>query len=131
VTRRTLLAATIATAACKQAPPRGLLPEILGQWRRTRLQELKSFTTAGVIPPASIRRLQTATYEGPGRLDVSLYTLASSASALDAVQRWPPAAETVFFYRDEFFVVIQYHQADRKAVNEFVRDLDRQFTPPN
>ena len=56
-----------------------------------------------------------------------VYQLTSSAAALDVVQRWRPAPDTVFFYSDRFFVLIQWQTADRKALQEFVGALEKKF----
>jgi len=58
---------------------------------------------------------------------VRVYQLTSPAAALDVVQRWRPAADTVFFYSDRFFVLIQWQTADRKALQEFVGALEKKF----
>jgi hypothetical protein len=132
ITRRILVASAILVAGCAKpgVPRTNLLPESLGVWRRTALQEVSNPADTDVIPRGSIRRVQKARYEGAGNADVTLYELTSSAAALDAVQRWRPAPDTVFFYRDEFFVVVKYQDAERKALNALVRDLDKHLTPP-
>ena len=131
MTRRLLLAAAaVLLAGCKKGVPReNLLPETLAGWKRTSLATV-SAPGGTVIPAGSIRRVQAAQYDGTGKVNVTLYELGSSAAALDAVQRWGPAADTVFFYRDDFFVVVKYDGAERKAVNAFVSALDRHLTPP-
>jgi len=117
-------------AGCRSALRANLLPESLGAWRRTALVPAAS-PEPGPIPRGSIRRAQTARYEsqGAGAVDVVLFELSSSADALDAVQRWTPSADTVFFYRAEYFVVVRHAGADRKAVNLLVRDLNQNLTP--
>jgi hypothetical protein len=127
--RRKLLLSAAALIGCGRtnreiADP---LPASVGVWRRSALSDAPA-ARDGVIPATSIRRVRKAVYEGAGNLQVSLYELTSSAAALDAVQRWRPAANTIFFYRDQYFVVVQYETADRKAINEFVRDLDKHLT---
>jgi hypothetical protein len=57
-----------------------------------------------------------------------VYQLNSSAAALDVVQRWKPAPDTVFFYNDRFVVLIQWRTADRKALQEFVGALEKKFS---
>jgi hypothetical protein len=132
MTRRAFAASAALAGGCgKPGVPRAdVLPQALGEWRRTALSDGPLPETPEPIPRGSVKRVQTANYEGPGKVNVTLYELSSSAAALDAVQRWRPAADTVFFYRDEFFVVVKYRDADRKALNAFVRDLDRRLTPP-
>jgi hypothetical protein len=43
------------------------------------------------------------------------------------VQRWKPAPDTVFFYKDRFFVLVQWQTADRKALREFVGALEKRL----
>jgi hypothetical protein len=54
-----------------------------------------------------------------------LYELSSPGVGLDLAQRWRPSADTVFFYRDQYFVVVKWQQADRGALQEFVRELEK------
>jgi hypothetical protein len=100
--------------------------ETIGAWHRTSAGELPP-SSSGVVSPAVVERIRTATYEGAGKLDVRVYQLTSSAAALDVVQRWTPAPGTVFFYSGRFFVVIQWQTADRKALQEFVGVLEKKF----
>ena len=101
--------------------------EAIGAWHRTSVSELPASAASGILPATSVERIRAASYEGPGKLDVRVYQLASSAAALDVVQRWRPAADTVFFYSDRFFVLIQWQTADRKALQEFVGALEKKF----
>ena len=39
-------------------------------------------------------------------------------------QRWRPSADTVFFSRGRYFVVIKWQQAERTALRSFVRELE-------
>ena len=132
IARRALLVAALLAAGCgRPALPRAdALPQALGEWRRTAFADKPPADAPGPIPPGSVKSARTASYGGPGKVEVTLYELTSPAAALDAVQRWRPAPGAVFFYREEFFVVVEYRDADRKAVNAFVRDLDRRLTLP-
>jgi hypothetical protein len=101
--------------------------EEIGAWHRTSISE-PSPSAARILPAAtSVERVRTASYEGPGKLEVHVYQLASSAAALDVVQRWKPAPDTVFFYSDRFFVLVQWQTADRKALQEFVGAMEKKF----
>ena len=130
--RRGLLGVALLLAGCgKPGGRQNLLPETVGsQWRRA---SLGGITTSGLQPPltaSTVKRGQSAQYDGPGKVDVMLYELSSSAAALDAVQRWRAEANSIFFYRDEFFVVVHYDAAaDRQALNAFVRDLSQHLAP--
>jgi hypothetical protein len=97
-----------------------LPPTVAGVWQRKSL---------GASPPSQppARRAFEATYEGRGKLTADVYELNSSAQGLDLVQRWKPAPDTVFFYRDNYFVVIRWDRADRQALTAFVRELEKQL----
>lgn len=101
-----------------------------GVWRRTTIQNLGPSDAPDPLPRTLINRLQTAAYEGPGRLQARVYELESPAVALDLVQRWRPSADTVFFYRDQYFVVIKWQDADRRALQAFVRELEARLGKP-
>lgn len=134
ISRRWLLAAGAgAMAGCgsrPQGPPP--LPEtVAGGWTRTAMRELPA--SAGAEPPAraTVRRLMEADYAGPANARVNLYELSSSGAALDAVQRFRSAPDTVFFYKDNYFAVVKWQGApDRKALGEFVRALEKSVAAP-
>lgn len=130
--RRGLLGAALLLAGCGKSGGRpNLLPEAVGsQWRRTSLADQPVSSAPQPLTISTVKRVQLATYEGPGKLEVTVYELSSSAAALDAVQRWRPAANTIFFYRDEIFVVVRYDTSDRQALNGFVKDLNQHLAPP-
>ena len=116
-------------AACR-APERAApaLPDaVAGAWRKTATRGLAPAAAPEPLARNTVRRAVQASYEGPGKADVTLYELSSSAAALDAVQRWRPMPDTVFFYKDNLFVVVKWQGADRKAVGEFVRALEKQL----
>ena len=126
---RFLLACALALASCRraQAPLPDLFTESVGGWHRTSLKEPAPSAAPDAVPPSTIERIREAKYEGMGKLDARVYQLTSAAAALDLVQRWKPAADTVFFYNDRFFVLIQWQTADRKALQEFVGALEKKF----
>jgi len=127
VSRRKLLAGAAALAGCRaRRDAAALLPETVGEeWRRTALRNVEP--AEALEPPArsAVRRVVQADYKGPGEVEVTLYELTSSAAALDAVQRFPAAPGRVFFYKDEYFVLVGWRNAERQAVGEFVRALQR------
>ena len=124
-----LLACALGLAACRHsdAPMPDVFDETIGAWHRTSIGELPPSAASGFLSATSVERIRTASYEGPGKLDVRVYQMTSSAAALDVVQRWRPAADTVFFYSDRFFVLIQWQTAERKALQEFVGALEKKF----
>lgn len=117
---------TAAPGGCRRSEPGlDLFPPIVaGSWHRSALQDLAASDAPDPVSRTSINRLQTASYEGPGKLEARVYELDAPAEALELVQRWRPSADTVFFYRGRFFVVIKWQDADRKALEAFVRELE-------
>ena len=130
--RRTFLWFAPLLAACRRASPLpDLFPSaIAGAWRRTGLTNPSPSEAPDPVPRSAINRLQIATYEGPGKLEARAYELDSPAVALDFSQRWRPSADTVFFYRDRYFVVVKWQEANRKALEAFVRELQSRLGKP-
>src|SRR5579872_470219 len=132
MTRRNWLWLTAATVACRRGAPLPDLfpPAVAGVWRRTEWRQLSAGDAPDPVPRTVINSLQEASYEGPGKLEARVYELESAGVALDQVQRWRPSADTVFFYRDQYFVVIKWQDADRKALNAFVAELEKRLGKP-
>jgi hypothetical protein len=130
--RRSWLWLVLALNGCRsQAPLPDLFPaNVAGVWRRTALANPPVSSTPDPVPRSAVNRLQTATYEGPGKLEARVYELDSPAVALDLVQRWRPSADTVFFYRGRYFVVVKWDQAERKSLEAFVRELEARLGRP-
>jgi hypothetical protein len=116
-------------AACRPAVKSmpDLFPQNAGLWRRTSVRELKPAEAPDPVPQASIEQIRAATYEGPGKLDARVYQMSSSAVALDLVQRWQSAPDTVFFYADRSFVVVSWQSAERNPLHEFVGVLEKRL----
>jgi hypothetical protein len=123
------LLVALAMAAChRSGPPPDPFPQTMaGGWRRTHLRTLAASEAPDPAPPAAIQRILSAAYEGPGKLEVRLYQLNSPAVALDLAQRWRSSADTVFFYARNYLVTVNWQQADRKALHEFVLALERRL----
>jgi len=121
-----------ALAACSStAPlPSGIFPEsAAGGWRRTAMHDLPVSEAPDPVPRTSVDRLAVAAYEGPGKLEARVYALSSPSVGLDLAQRWRPSADTVFFYRGRYFVVVKWQQAERQALEAFVRQLEEALGP--
>jgi hypothetical protein len=121
----------LALAGCQKSPPPvALFREAMdGGWRRAALAELPVSEAPDPVPRTAVKRLTTARYDGPGRLEARAYELTSSATGVVLAQRWRPSADTVFFSRGQYFVVVKWQAADRKALQEFVRHVERLLGP--
>src|SRR4051812_30923295 len=102
-----LSALVIVLGACHraQAPMPDLFPETSGAWHRTGLREMCAAEAPDPVPKAGIERLRAASYEGPGKIQARMYQMSSAEAALDVMQRWRAAPDTVFFCSDRTFVV--------------------------
>jgi len=130
--RRNWLWFLIAAAACRPSRPLpDLFPESMpGGWHRTSLTNPSVSDAPDPVPRTAVDRLQIADYEGPGKLEGRVYEVDSSGVALDLAQRWRPSSDTVFFYRDRYFVVVKWQDADRQALKAFVDDLETRLGKP-
>jgi hypothetical protein len=129
MTRRNWVWLALAASACREErPPLDLIPETVANvWRRSSLRETPVSEAPDPVPRTSVKRLQIAESECPGKLEARVYELTSSAVGLDMVQRWRPSADTVFFNPGRFLVVVKWQQADRKALQEFLKDMERRL----
>lgn len=119
--------------ACGRAPavPDVFGPMMAGGWRRTALEHPSVSDAPDPVPRSAVDQFQRANYEGPsqpgaqgpGKLDARLYVLGAPAEGLELAQRWRPSADTVFFNKGRFFVVVRWEDADRKALQAFMAEL--------
>jgi hypothetical protein len=127
MTRRRWLWATSVLAACgeKRGPAVEPFPEtVAGGWQRKERRELPASEAPDPVPRTSVRRVEIAEYQGPGKLEARAYELTSKGVGLDLAQRWRPSADTVFFWADDYFVVVKWQEADRKALQAFTREVE-------
>ena len=111
----------------RRAPVPDAFPETLGGWHRTAVRDLPAAQPPDPVPARPIEQIRAASYQGQGNIEARVYALPSPAVALDVVQRWVPRADTVFFYRDRFFVVVHWQGAPRPAVRDFLSALEKRF----
>jgi hypothetical protein len=122
------LALLVGCAACaRRETPVEVFPTGAAGWNRTSLREIPIANAPDPVPAANIRRIQSATYEGGGKLEAHAYELTGQEIGLDLAQKWRPAADTVFFWARNYFVVVKWQQADRKALQEFTRALEKRL----
>jgi hypothetical protein len=131
MTRRLLLPIASLLASCqKSAPPLDLFPPMVASvWRRTALRDTPVDESPDPVPRTAVKSLRTATYEGPGKLEARAYELDSDAIGATLSQRWQPSADTVFFSRARYFIVVKWQSADRKSLQSFVQALQTRLPP--
>jgi hypothetical protein len=132
MTRRAAVALLAVCAACgRRELPVEPFPTSVAGWNRTGLREIPVAEAPDPVPAANVRRVQAATYDGGGKLEARAYELKNRGVGLDIAQRWRPAADTVFFWAQDYFVVVKWEQADRKALQEFTRALEKRLNAGN
>jgi hypothetical protein len=133
MTRRIWLLLVPGFAACRRKPPTAdaLLPATLSSppWKRTQLREPLLDSLPPEMPRASVRRVVEADYSGPASAQVTLFDLVSSAAALDLAQKWRPTPDTVFFYKGNYFVLVQWQNFDRQSLTGLIRALEQHLDP--
>jgi hypothetical protein len=123
-----VLALAALTGCMRRAPMPDAFPETLGAWHRTGpVRDLPAAQPPDILPVKNVEAIRAATYEGPGKVEARVYALPSSAVALDVVQRWTPRPDTVFFYQNRFFVVVQWQSAPKKELQAFLSSLEKRF----
>ncbi len=130
MTRREWVFLTLVGSACRRtaAPGPELFPETAaGSWRRTSLRDAPVADSPDPVPRTAVANLRIADYEGPGKLQARAYELDSPAVGLELAQRWRPSADTVFFNRGPYFIVVKWQSADRKALKAFVEELEKRI----
>jgi hypothetical protein len=129
--RRALFVVALSlSAACtaKHETPIEVFPEsVAGVWHRVELRDLPVSESPDPIPRTAVKRAWFAVYEGPGKLEARAYELTSQEVGLDLAQRWRPSADTVFFWARNYFVVVKWQQADRKALQQFTTALEKRL----
>ncbi|MDQ6705413.1 MAG: hypothetical protein M3Z85_05555 [Acidobacteriota bacterium] len=58
-------------------------------------------------------------------MDLQIYELRSGPAGLDLVQKWRPAANTVTFYTDRYFTVVDWDRADRDSLRSLIGRLEK------
>ena len=126
--RRVCLPLLLALGACARSNKRAaVFPETVAGWTRTSLRDVSAADAPDPVPRSAVVSVQAAQYEGAGKLEARAYELARSAVGLDIAQRWRPAADTVFFWAQRWFVVIRWQEADRKALQQFTSALEKRI----
>jgi hypothetical protein len=128
MTRCVIVALLLACAGCATREPAiEAFPETLAGWRRTSLREIPPAESPDPVPKESVRQVFAAAYEGAGKIDARAYLLTRQEIGLDIAQRWRPTADAVFFWARSYFVVVSWQEAERKALQEFTRALEKRL----
>jgi hypothetical protein len=114
-------------ACSRREPPVDPFPDTIAGWKRTSLREIPVAESPDPVPKESVRRALAAGYEGAGNIEARAYELTRQEIGLDIAQRWRPAADTVFFWARSYFVVVSWKEAERKALQEFTRALEKRL----
>jgi hypothetical protein len=112
--RVTLSVLILFVGSCAPAVKKPELPQSVSPgWQLTGMRE----TEPG--------KAWEAIYTGPGKVRVRVWSIQSIAEGLDRVQKWEPAANTVVFYSDRYFAVLDWAAADAAQAGTLVRAVER------
>jgi hypothetical protein len=67
-----------------------------------------------------------AVYDGSGTVRVEVDDMKVPAVAFERAQKARPEPDTVFFDKDRFFVTVRWEKADREALKQLMRALQKQ-----
>jgi hypothetical protein len=111
--RLSLVLMAILLAACSAAKPPVLPETAAGGWhlKETKHEQSK---TIGI-------------YDGPGTVRVEMEDLGSQAVAFERAQRTRAQPDMIFFDKGNYFVTVHWENADREALKQFVRDLEKRL----
>jgi hypothetical protein len=124
--RRRYLFLTIALACCGSTARPLVLPQTLADvWTLGSSRTEPAATAPEMVRAIGTRQWVAATYQGPGKVDLAIYELTSSAGGLEIVQKWRPQANTVVFHTDRYFVVVKYDAADRAPITALITALQK------
>jgi hypothetical protein len=114
-------------AGCDRVPvsPETLMPPALAGWNRLELSSEPLCSAPPEVRALGLQQAHRAAYRGPGTLYVTLYSMSSSTSAFELAQKWKPATDAAVFYQENHFVVIDWRDAPRSAVQAFVNALQK------
>jgi len=112
-------------------PPNLFPAQAAGGWRLVVKRAVPVSEAPDPVPRNEIGQLQEGLYEGPGKLAARVYVLSSATVGQVLSQRWRPSADTVFFSRGRFFVVVKWQAAERQALESFIRELEGKLGPPD
>jgi hypothetical protein len=127
--RRDLLWLALAAAGCG-SPPKPLaeaFPREFEGWRRASLAPLPVERIASDIRRLGAREGARATYEGPARLDLTLYDMTNQKSAYAALRLQKETARSVPFYHGRFFGLAESATADHAALASFSRAFEKRL----
>jgi hypothetical protein len=130
MTRRSWLLGAAWLSACGGRRERAVevFPEaVAGGWKRRERREAPVSEAPDPVPRSAVRRLEVASYDGPGKLQARAYELTSKSVGLELAQRWRPSADTVFFWAGDYFVVVKWEEADRRALQAFTREVENRL----
>lgn len=121
-----ILISLLFLVSCTKTVEAPALPEaISGGWHLAFLQEEPPDSAPYPVPRAGLRKWWKAQYDGPATVRLQIYELRAATAGLDLVQKWRPAANTVTFYTDRYFTVVDWDRADRDSLRSLVGRLEK------
>ncbi|MBL8216158.1 MAG: hypothetical protein JNK87_35895 [Bryobacterales bacterium] len=113
-----LLLALLAPGCSNPSENLETLPMILGEWRRTAVENIPAEEHTQELKRMGIKRSRRAFYEKNGeRVDVSIYQYGASAAAFEMVQKWRPQPGSIATSKGTYFIVLSSKTAPATTLN--------------
>src|SRR5258708_24277030 len=100
-----VLVALFAVSCVKSDPLKEILPvQVQRAWTLNETRVIPNDEVADSIRRIGLKRALSADYRGNGRIRVRVFDMGNDASALEVLQKWPPAGGMAF-YKAKYFVL--------------------------
>jgi len=118
-----VLAAFFALSCVKSDPLKEILPvQVQRAWTLSETHVIPNEEVADSIRRHGLKRALFADYRGNGRIRVRVFDMGNDASALEALQKWPPS-DGMAFYKGKYFVLGEANDVDRATLSGFLQAL--------
>ena len=129
--RREVLLLLVLTGACGRSgtAPAGSLPtQIGGEWRLAGSDRPPDSSAPEMVRSLGMKRMLRGNYvAGPVKVVVTLCEMNGTSSSFELMQKWPPAAGSVAFYKDQWFGLAESPGTDHALLNSFVAAFEKSF----
>ena len=110
--RISILLVVLSLGACSSAKKPPVLPQTAaGGWHLKEAKQQQS-KTIGI-------------YDGPGSVRVEIEDTGNQAVAFERAQKTRQLPDMVFFDKGPYFVTVTWEKADREALRQLVRELEK------
>ncbi len=94
------------------------LPMVLGEWRRTAVENIPAEEHSQELKRMGIKRARRAFYENGGeRVEVAIYQYGAGAAAFEMVQKWRTQPGSIATSKGTYFIILSSKTAPATTLN--------------